>query len=78
MIDYFIFKMANQDPTKYSQIANENTLCDYIKWQTFKMREFAIEKDQLDKSNGGENNKSTTYSRDEMIEMFKNGVFDVK
>lgn len=69
--------MSNQDPVKYAQIANENTLCDYIKWQTFKMREFAIEKDQLDKANSNDSsNKSNTYSRDEMIEMINNGVFN--
>ncbi len=74
--------MSNEDPTKYIQIAKECTLCDYIKWQTFKLRDFAIEKEQMNKANDDDssssNPKKKTFSREEFAELIKSGAFDNK
>lgn len=69
--------MAQNDPTKYKQIASENTMCDYMKWQALRMRDYAIEKSQIDNSSDdkGDSN-STLMSRDEFAEFVKNGGFE--
>ena len=77
MIDDFINKMAQNDPTKYHQIAKEFTQCDYMKWQAFRMRDYAIEKSQLDNSNDDtSDSNSKVMSKEEFEEFVKNGGFD--
>lgn len=75
-INDIINKMAQNDPTKYKQIALENTMCDYMEWQARKMRDFAIEKAQMDKSNPDNNDSnSTMMSRDEFADFVAKGGF---
>jgi len=77
VIDDFINKMAQNDPTKYHQIAKEFTQCDYMKWQAFRMRDYAIEKSQLDNSNDDTNDsKSTWMSKDEFADFVAKGGFE--
>jgi hypothetical protein len=72
--------MSNGDPTKYNQIAKENTLCDYIKWQTLKLRDCAIEKELMKQTNDPDSDTSSNpnkklLSRDEFLALVDSGGF---
>lgn len=75
MIDDCIDKMSKNDPTKHSQIANEKTIFDYMKWQILQIRNNVIERSQINDENS-DDKKKNVYSRDEMIDMMNNGVFE--